>query len=161
MIKLITSNKGNKHMLEIFNEVENMFRRMDALAHYPLADFTNRGLKSIIHRPHNLLTKKDESGNVIGYQVAVVYTPFSKNDVKVEVLNNQLTVKCGSENKIKDEDMDYCGISHQAYSFTIPLSDIVDVNAITAKADDGILYIDLPIKKIEEKKIAPLSIEVK
>lgn len=148
-------------MLDIFNEMDNMFRRLDALSQYPISSFNNRGLRSIIRRPHNLLTKKDEAGNVVGYQVAVVYTPFSKNDVKVEVLGNQLTVKCGSENKIKDEDMDYCGISHQAYSFTIPLSDMVDVNSISAKAEDGILYIDLPVKKLEEKTAIPLAIEVK
>ena len=57
--------------------------------------------------------------------------------------------------------MDYCGISHQAYSFTIPLSDMVDINGISAKAEDGILYIDLPVKKLEEKTATPLAIEVK
>ena len=52
-------------MLDIFNEMDNMFRRLDALSQYPISSFNNRGLRSIIRRPHNLLTKKDEAGNVI------------------------------------------------------------------------------------------------
>ena len=56
--------------------------------------------------------------------------------------------------------MDYCGISHQSYEFSIPLSDTVDSKKISAKADDGILYINLPVKEIEEKKEQPLQITV-
>ena len=145
----------------LFNDMDNIFKRMDAMMNYPLSALESRGLKSIIRRPHNLITKKDENGNPIGYSIQVVYTPFTKNEVKVEVLDNVLTVCCGNENLEKDESMDYCGISRQAYKFSIPLADTVDCEAITAKADDGILYIDLPMKKIEEKKNSPIIIEVK
>lgn len=123
--------------------------------------FSSTGLKGYIKRPHDLITRKDENGNVTEFSIDVVYTPFSKNEVKVEVLDNTLTVKCGSENKIKDVDMAYCGISHQAYEFTLPLSEIVDTTKITAKAEDGILRITLPVKAIEEKKSQALQIEVK
>ena len=137
-----------------------MFRNLEAMMDF---DFNkeSRGLKRWLKRPHNLITKKDENGKITSYQIAMVYTPFKKDEVKVEVLDGVLTVNCGSENKIKDEEMDYCGISHQSYSFSLPLSDSIDTAAITAKAEDGMLYIDLPVKKIEETKPAPLSIEVK
>lgn len=147
-------------MLELFNNMDNMFRRMDALMSYPLSAIENRGLKSVIRRPHNLITKKDDNGNIIGHQIDVVYTPFKRDEVKVEVLDNVLTVKCGNENRIKDESMDYCGISQQSYEFSIPLAESIDCNSISAKAEDGILRIDLPTKKIEEKKSVPLTIEV-
>lgn len=44
----------------------NMFREIEALMDF---DFNreSRGLKRLISRPHNLLTKKDENGVVIGY----------------------------------------------------------------------------------------------
>ena len=148
-------------MTSIFDEMDNMFKRVDAMFNYPLSSFENRGLKAVIHKPHNLITKKDADGNVEGFSLQVVYTPFRRDDVKVEVLDRVLTVKCGSENKVKDEDMDYCGISHKAYEFSFPLADNIDENAITAKAEDGILYIDFPVKKIENKKVEPLCIEVK
>ena len=138
----------------------NMFKNLEAVMDF---DFNkeSRGLKRWIKRPHNLITKKDKDGKIEKYQLELVYTPFKKDEVKVEVLEGVLNVKCGSENKIKDEDMDYCGISHQSYSFSIPLADAIDVNAIEAKAEDGILYIELPVKKLEEKKALPISIEVK
>lgn len=141
--------------------MDNMFKRMDAMMSYPLSAIENRGLKSLIKRPHNLITKKDDNGNVIGHAVEVVYTPFKRDEVKVEVLDHVLTVKCGSENLAKDESMDYCGISRQSYEFSIPLAETIDCTAITAKAEDGVLYIDLPVKKIEEKKNVPLIIEIK
>ena len=138
----------------------NMFKNLEAVMDF---DFNkeSRGLKRWIKRPHNLITKKDKDGKIEKYQLELVYTPFKKDEVKVEVLEGVLNVKCGSENKVKDEDMDYCGISHQSYSFSIPLADEIDVNAIEAKAEDGILYIELPVKKSEEKKALPISIEVK
>ena len=137
----------------------NMFKNLEAVMDF---DFNkeSRGLKRWIKRPHNLITKKDKDGKIEKYQLELVYTPFKKDEVKVEVLEGVLNVKCGSENKVKDEDMDYCGISHQSYSFSIPLADEIDVNAIEAKAEDGILYIELPVKKSEEKKGLPISIEV-
>ena len=143
-----------------FMPFDNMFRNLEAMMDF---DFNkeSRGLKKWIRRPHNLVTKKDENGKIIGYEVSVVYTPFKKDEVKVEVLDGVLTVNCGTENKVKDEDMDYCGISHQSYSFSIPLADAVDTTAITAKAEDGMLYIDLPTKNVEDKKPTPLTIEVK
>ena len=138
----------------------NMFKNLEAVMDF---DFNkeSRGLKRWIKRPHNLITKKDKDGKIEKYQLELVYTPFKKDEVKVEVLEGVLNVKCGSENKVKDEDMDYCGISHQSYSFSIPLADEIDVNAIEAKAEDGVLYIELPVKKSEEKKALPISIEVK
>ena len=145
---------------DAFIPFENMFKNLEAVMSF---DFNkeSRGLKQWIKRPHNLITVKDKDGRIEGYKLEMVYTPFKKNDVKVEVLDNILSVMCGSENKTKDEEMDYCGISHQSYSFSIPLSDSIDTGAIEAKAEDGILYINLPVKKIVDRKQQPISIEVK
>ena len=143
-----------------FANMSNMFRNLEAMMDFDFGR-ESKGLRKWIKRPHNLITKKDEKGNITSYQVALVYTPFAKDEVKVEVLDKTLTVKCGTSNKIKDEDMDYCGISYQSYEFSIPLSNSIDIPAITARAEDGMLYIDLPTKKIEEKKPEALTIEVK
>ena len=70
-------------------------------------------------------------------------------------------VTCGSENKVRDEEMDFSNISYQSFSFSIPLSDTVDVKNISAKAEDGMLRIDLPAKALEAKKEDVLKIEVK
>lgn len=152
-------------MYSLFEQMDRMWRNMDAMFNYPLlsdgSKFENRGLKKLIGRPHNLITKKDDKGTVVGYSLEVPYTPFKKNDVNVEVKDNVLTVTCGAENKVRDEEMDFSSISYQSFSFSIPLSDTVDVKNISATADDGMLRIDLPAKAIEEKKDDILKIEVK
>jgi len=151
-------------MNTLFDHLDDMFSQMDALINYPLSgatQFKNRGLKPVISRPHNLLTKKDTNGKTIGYGLEVVYTPFKKADVDVRVLNGELTVSIGSENKVKDADLVYCGISHQSYEFKLPLAPEIDTAKITAKAEDGVLSIDLPVIPEVECDPAPLKIEVK
>lgn len=123
-------------------------------------EFQNKGLKQLIHKPHNLLTKKDENGNIESFSLEVVYTPFKKSDVKVSLEDNVLTVTCGTENKAKDDEMIYCGISHQSYTFSLPLTKDVDTANIKAKAEDGILYITLPMKKPEAISSKALEITV-
>lgn len=152
-------------MYSLFEQMDRMWRNMDAIFNYPLladeSKFENRGLKTIIKRPHNLITKKDTNGVVTGYALELPYTPFKKDEVNVEVKDNVLVVTCGTENKVKDEEMDFSNISYQSFSFSIPLSDSVDIKNISAKADDGMLRIELPAKTIEEKKDDVLKIEVK
>lgn len=121
----------------------------------------DKGLSPMISRPHNLYTYKDEMGNIIGNKMQIVTTPFSKDEVSVEILNNVLTVKCGKENK-KDEDLSSCvyhGISSQSYEFSIKLSDKIDQNKVEAKNEDGILTINLPFIP-EEPKEEPRKITV-
>lgn len=152
-------------MYSLFEQMDRMWRNMDALFNYPLladeSKFETRGLKQIIKRPHNLITKKDDKGTVTGYALELPYTPFKKDEVNVEVKDNVLMVTCGSENKVRDEEMDFSNISYQSFSFSIPLSDTVDVKNISAKAEDGMLRIDLPAKALEAKKEDVLKIEVK
>ena len=150
----------------IFDKMDEMWRDMDWFFNRPLqlednTAFKNRGLKRVIGRPHSLLTRKDTNGNVTGWGLELPYTPFTKDEVNVEVKDHTLVVTCGTENKTKDKEMDFSDISYQMFSFSIPLSDNVDVTKISAKADDGMLRIELPAKVIEEKKPEVLKIEVK
>ena len=155
----------NTKMSSMFEQMDKMWRNLDAIFNYPLlaneSKFKTRGLRAVIGRPHNLITKKDENGKVTSFKLEVPYTPFTKDEVSVTVKDGVLTVECGSENKVKDEEMDFSSISYQSFNFSIPLSDSIDVSNITAKADDGMLRIDLPTKAIEEKKDNVLKIEVK
>ena len=146
-------------MHDPFMPFSNMFRNLEALMDF---DFNRepRGLKKWVKRPHNLITKKDKDGKIESYQLETVYTPFKKDEVKVQILDNILSVKCGSENKMKDEEMDYCGVSRQSYEFSIPLSDSIDIAKIQAKAEDGMLYITLPVKQVIEEKKTPLQIDI-
>lgn len=149
----------------IFDKMNDMWKDMDWFFSRPLqladdSSFKSRGLKRVIGRPHSLMTKKDKNGVVTGWALELPYTPFKKEEVDVKVEDTTLVVTCGTENKTRSEDMDFSDISYQTFSFSIPLSDNVDVNKISAKANDGMLYIELPAKAIEEKKSDILKIEV-
>lgn len=150
----------------LFDKMDEMWRDMDLFFNRPLQlednkAFKSRGLKRIIGRPHSLITKKDNDGKVTGWALELPYTPFRKDDVNVEVKDHTLVVTCGKENKTRDEEMDFSDISYQMFSFSIPLSDNVDVTSISAKAEDGMLRVELPAKAIEEKQSDVLKIEVK
>lgn len=151
-------------MYSLIEQMDRMWKNMDAMFSYPLATdgskFETRGLKPIIKRPHTLITKKDDAGAVTGWAVELPYTPFKKDEVNIQVKDNVLSVSCGSENKVKDEEADFSSISYQSFSFAIPLSETVDAKNISAKADDGMLRIELPAKVLE-KKDDVLKIEVK
>lgn len=121
----------------------------------------NQGLRNI-KRPHNLVNVKDDDGNIIAQKLTVVTTPFNKEDVKVSIVDNMLSVVCGTENKYDNinEDIIYRGISSQSYSFALQLSPTVDKKSITAENKDGMLTINLPIKKEEEKKANIIDVKV-
>ena len=143
--------------------VSPIWELMDALAR-PFDDkrnIMNYGLKSIIKRPHNLINVKDKDGNVIGQRLEMVTTPFKKEDVKITVKDNILTVKCGTENvkSEENEDVVYRGISAQSQTFSLSLAPTIDQSLITAENKDGVLKINLPfIAKDSEKDAVEITI---
>ena len=143
--------------------VSPIWELMDALAR-PFDDkrnIMNYGLKSIIKRPHNLINVKDKDGNVIGQRLEMVTTPFKKEDVKITVKDNILTVKCGTENvkSEENEDVVYRGISAQSHTFSLSLAPTIDQSLITAENKDGVLKINLPfIAKASEKDAVEITI---
>lgn len=107
-------------MFNIMEIHDPIWELMDVFSGHPFKEkVANTGLRNCIGRPHNLINIKDDNGNVIAQKLMVVTTPFKKDEVKVSVLNNILTVKCGMENKAdnKNEDTVYRGISQQMYEF--------------------------------------------
>ena len=145
----------NELMTTLSDEMDRMTQEMGQL-------FSNN---LQIKRPHNLITLKDKDGKVTGYSIETVYTPFKKSDIEVTVEKGALTVKCGGKTEesgeSKDKTMNHCSISYQAYEFTLPLTEDVDTEKISATAEDGMLRIMLPLKEIVQKEEKSLKIEVK
>lgn len=144
---------------------DDMWRSMDALMRYPFDEnpLATNGLKSLIRRPHNLVNVKDDDGNVVAQRLEVVTTPFAKDEVKVSVEGNVLTVACGGSNKEEktEDEYIYKGISSQSYTFQVRLGNSVDKTAIKAKNVDGVLTVMLPFKKKEDepKQITQIEVE--
>lgn len=128
-------------------------------------NFANRGLRKFISRPHDLTNIKDKDGNTVGQKLSLVYTPFKKDQIKVTVNGDTLSVAIGDEKKEEEKAADgeivYKGISTQTTRFSLKLSDRIDKKNINATAEDGMLHIDLPFVKEEEKTPEQIQIEVK
>ena len=105
---------------------------------------------------------KDDDGNVVAQRLEVVTTPFAKDEVKVSVEGNVLTVACGGSNKEEktEDEYIYKGISSQSYTFQVRLGNSVDKTAIKAKNVDGVLTVMLPFKKKEDEPKQITNIEV-
>lgn len=137
-------------MSTLFDDMDDMFKQLNAFIN-ETTPYVNKGLKAVLHRPHNLYTIKNEAGEVTAYKIKVVTTPFKKDDVSVKVNGDILTILCGSENHV-DEDEEhlvYHGISAQSWVGKLKLKGI-DIKSIAASVKDGMLEITLPTMKKEK-----------
>ena len=146
-------------MLDIYRDP--IWEMMDFFAD-PFQRRVNKKGLSNVNRPHNLINVKDSEGNVIAQKLTVVTTPFKKDDVKVKLVDDILTVKCGSENIADEENEEYVyhGISSQSYEFSLKLGENIDKKAIKAENKDGMLTINLPMVVVEEEKPEEIEIQI-
>lgn len=138
----------NSLITALTNELSNLnppkFRIINQSPAYQ--DYDYMSLKNAIKVPHNLYNICDSTGVIMKHVLEVVYTPFTKADIKIELLGNILTVTIGNENlkhKYKDFVV-YNKISYQSNKFSIKLSDAIDTSNILAAANEGILTIEIP-----------------
>jgi HSP20 family protein len=94
------------------------------------------------------------------YEVEVAAPGMKKDDFKVNIDKNQLTISSERSEEKNDQKEDYYSrkeFSYQSFqrSFTLP-DNLVDDEKISAKYSDGILYVRLP--KREEVKPKPARI---
>lgn len=100
--------------------------------------------------------KMNPSVNVIshenGYEVELLAPGMDKKDFSLEVENDQLIVKGASETKKEAEEKNYTRKEFRKGSFekVFNLPEDVDADAIKARYENGILFIEIP--RAEEKK---------
>ncbi len=83
----------------------------------------------------------------------------NKEDIKINVEDNVLTIKAEKkkEEKVKDKDIIYEEIAYGMYAREIELPHTVDTEKIEAVYENGVLKISLPKKE----EVKPKQIEVK
>jgi HSP20 family protein len=98
----------------------------------------------------NIVENKDE------YRIDVAAPGLDKEDFKINLENNVLTVSSEKEEKREDKDAKYMRKEFSYYSFyrsfTLPMT--VDSEKIKATQKDGILQILIPKK--EEARVKPM-----
>ena len=97
------------------------------------------------------------------YEVEVAAPGMTKNDFKVELDGNALTISSERSNeKVENEDERYSRkeFSFQSFQRTFTLQkDVMDIDKIQAKYENGLLHLLLP-KKEEAKQKPPRLIQI-
>ena len=97
------------------------------------------------------------------YEVEVAAPGMTKNDFKVELDGNALTISSERSNeKLEKEDERYSRkeFSFQSFQRTFTLQkDVMDIDKIQAKYENGLLHLLLP-KKEEAKQKPPRLIQI-
>ncbi|QSE99399.1 Hsp20/alpha crystallin family protein [Fulvivirga lutea] len=94
------------------------------------------------------------------FKIELAAPGMKKNDFKVDIVNNQLTIssEVTDDKEVKEENYTRKEFNYNSFSRTFILPETVDVAKIEATYKDGILTLDLPKKpelaKSYKKEIA-------
>jgi HSP20 family protein len=97
-----------------------------------------------------------------GYQIELAVPGFSKNDFKIELDNDVLTISSDKKEDKKDKKneeymrREFC---YQSFSRSFDLPENVDGDKIEANYKDGILRVSVPVRE-EAKPKPPKQIEI-
>lgn len=95
------------------------------------------------------------------FKIEMAAPGMSKNDFKVSVENDMLTISAEKKEEKKDETEKYTRheYSYNSFSRSFSLPENADGENAVANYENGVLYISLP-KKVEEEKKAGKEISV-
>ena len=104
---------------------------------------------------YDLKEVRGENGSFRKYVFEIPYTPFKKSGIEAAFKDNVLTVSFNAESKTSEPNSSgknavevvHHGISSlsQSYCVSFKESPKIDEEHITAKAEDGMLVIELPV----------------
>ena len=120
---------------------DDIFDQLSSLSQYEIQNYPPYNIKKV---------GKDK------YQLDMALAGFSKDDVKVEVKENTLTVSASSSDK-EDDSFVHKGIAKRAFKRQWTLAEHLEVG--DAKLKDGVLTVDMKLNLPEEKK--PRTIKIK
>ena len=101
------------------------------------------------------------SENEKSYEISAEIPGVSKDNIKVDLKDNKLTIKGEKKAERKEEKDNYIRVERSYGNFerSFYLNDDVDVTKLNASFKDGVLNVSLPKK--EEAQPKEISVEVK
>lgn len=143
-------------LMRLSDQLPSLF---DRFFESDLMDWSNRNFSSTNTTLPSVNIKESSED----FEVDVAAPGFAKEDFKIELNHNQLTIS--SEKKVdnetrKGQQFNKREFSYQSFSRTFTLPNIADSDKITARYENGILRIAIP-KKEEAKPKPPKAIEIK
>jgi len=138
-------------LIRFTNQFPNLF---DRFFENDMFDWTNRNFSNTNTTLPSVNVKEDTEA----YTVEMAAPGFEKEDFKVELNNNVLTISSEKriENESKeDEHFTKREFSYQSFCRSFSLPHTVESDKITAKYEKGILNVSIPKK--EEAKPKPIK----
>lgn len=120
-------------------------------------DFMGKDFLSNFFEPHTGITTP--AVNIIegkeDFRIEVAAPGLEKDDFKVEMENNVLTISCEKESKTEENNKEYMRreFSYSSFKRTFSMPNTVDADRIMAAHKNGVLEITIP--KREEAKQKP------
>jgi molecular chaperone IbpA len=111
----------------------------------------NQNIFGTNYPPHNLIKINDDS-----YKIELAIAGFSKDQVQIELFENELTV-FGTKEDVDASSFIHKGIASRGFRKVFALGEYIEVKE--ASITDGLLVISLERKLPEAKK--PKSIKIK
>lgn len=111
-----------------------------------------------VHYPYDILVHKTKDSNTPSkYEIHVALAGLTKNDIKIQVKENKLTININpQENEIPEDGfVSYLrnGISYRKAALEFSLAKEVDAQNIHSKFKDGLLKVHIPLTKIKPTDI--------
>jgi HSP20 family protein len=126
-------------------------------------DFFNRDLFDWRQSNYSVSGTSLPAVNIIetndGFEVEMAAPGMKKEDFKIELENNILSISSEKRNEVKDENEKYSRkeFSYESFQRSFNLSkDVVDAEKINAKYQDGVLRLLIPKKEEAKQKPARL-----
>ena len=96
------------------------------------------------------------------YQVSLAAPGLKKNDFKIDVEGNILTISCEKEESKEEKEKKFTRreYSYSSFSRSFTLPGEINVDKIEATYEDGLLKVSLP-RKAEAKKLSAKHVAVK
>lgn len=96
--------------------------------------------------------------NKDNYLVSIAAPGMKKNDFKIDIEGNMLSISCEKEETKEEKEKKYTRkeYSYSSFSRSFTLPDNVTKNKIEATYEDGVLNLRLP-KSVESKKAADIQ----
>lgn len=132
-----------------------------------ISEFFDKGVDNLFNaKPYSMIPKYPKSNILFnkdkGWKIELALAGFKKDNIKIVIEEGVLSV---TGEKVKGDTEDYevlpqnHGISENNFTYSIRLSEKIDVNKISSQFEDGILSVYFPFK--EEAKPVKKMIDIK
>lgn len=94
-----------------------------------------------------------------GYQVEVVVPGFTKEDIKVDLENNQITISAAKKHEAAHGKVIRSEYKYQDFKRTFNLDEKIDTEKIEGKYENGVLYLNLYNKEEVKAPVKQITIQ--